>query len=193
MHIAAYGQSLSSIKGNAGLLLTNVSFSDDMNSQKFFENVTKIGLTVSASKKLMTLSFAELHGGAGLDYYSWKAVDNASSQDVASYNALYLDFHAFLKRNVTTALNISAGLAYAIGINGKQVITLSGNEYAIFDDNALSRNNFNLLIIADYQLINLVGVFAEYRLGLMNIEGKWNSGNQVTTLGSFRLGVCKQF
>ena len=142
---------------------------------------------------MMALSFAELHAGAGLDYYAWKAVDNASSQEVASYNALYLDIHAFLKRNIMQKLNVGAGFAYAIGITGKQIGAISGNEYAIFDDNALSRSNFNLLINADYELNNLLGIFLEYRLGLINIEGKWNAGNQVTTLGSVRLGVTKQF
>ena len=88
---------------------------------------------------------------------------------------------------------MGAGLAMGLGFTGTQTIVASGNDYAIFREEALRRTNLNLIINSTFQFNELFGFFAEYRVGLLNIEGKWDQGNQKPTLGSFRIGINKDF
>lgn len=188
-----FAQSSFGIKGNAGLLFSSVTFTDDKGSQDFFKNVSRIGITISGNKKIIPLSFCDVHAGVGLDFYNWKAVDNASELDVATYNALYLDLSTILQRSINERFTVGAGLAMGLGFTGTQTIVASGNDYAIFREEALRRTNLNLIINSTFQFNELFGFFAEYRVGLLNIEGKWDQGNQKTTLGSFRIGINKDF
>ncbi len=181
------------IQGNFGLLFADVSFSDDVNSQDYFSNVTGIGLTISGSKNIMPFLFGNLYLGAGLDYYSWNAVDNQSDETVATYDAIYLDLSATIQRNINEKFKVGTGFSFDFGVLGNQTITNSGNDYALFRDEALKRTNMNLILNTDYNMNGQYSLFAEYRLGLLNIEGKWNANDQRTSLGSFRVGMSKMF
>ncbi len=59
--IFIHAQSYLGINGNAGVLFSNVTFSDDKGSQNFFKNVSRVGLSISGNKKILPLSFGEVY------------------------------------------------------------------------------------------------------------------------------------
>lgn len=185
---------------------TFVEFSSDNQSNDVVDYKSKFGYGVHFGYSEMIDPDTKLNLQVGLMKAAWYAEDPFMGGEY-EFEALYLTMQPSLQRYFGNTF-IKGGGFLDYGLAGTNTLP-SGSEFKIFEDEALNRTNAGLVIGAGLDVSDatrgFIGniwdidenyffeIFADYRLGLADVEGASDSDNQKATLSFLSIGIRSNF
>lgn len=174
-----------------GFNATMIRFSSTTTGPKTYRYPTMFGLSISTGTFIKKSEKLKLV--VGIDIKGFKAVANEATflydagQKIASY--VFSGYQIGMEYKLgNEKIEFYPGALLDLGITGTQKFMSSGNEVAIYKEQAFKRLNGQITAGIVYKTPKF-SIYTKYRLGILNIEGKWNSGNQKTYLSNLEIGA----
>jgi len=174
-----------------GFNATMIRFTSDNTGPKTYRYPTIFGLSISTGTFIKKSEKLKLV--VGIDIKGFKAVSNEATilydagQKIASY--VFSGYQIGMEYKLgNEKIEFYPGALFDLGISGTQKFMSSGNEVAIYKEEAYKRLNGQITATIVYKTPK-ISLYTKYRHGVLNIEGKWNTGNQKTYLSNLEIGA----
>lgn len=185
---------------------THVDFSSDGQDDDLVEYKSNFGYGVHFGYSENLNEASKINFQIGLITASWYA-DEDFLGGTYEFEALYLTMQPSVQRSFGSIfLKFGGFLDY--GLAGTNTLP-SGNEFDIFEDEALNRTNSGLVLGAGLDISDAAKgvvdvmwgtpdnyffeIFADYRWGLSDVEGVDDDNNQTATLSFITFGIRGNF
>lgn len=183
-----YGQSSDKFMDNiyAGLTFGDSKFTSDNTSNDAANYQPALGFMIGIGKNYPLSKAIDFEVAFGFVNMGMKIAD----QDY-TYSLSYLSVEGLARYTFSNSMFINGGIYLDYGLFGKQT-TPSGNSIKPFEKGAISRSNSGLEMGLGYPLSlsgKPVEISLSYRLGLNDVEGKFDQDNQRATFQMTSLGI----
>jgi hypothetical protein len=168
-----------------------IRWSDDISGPKAYRYPPMFGFSISTGTFIKNSKNLKLV--VGLDVKGFSAVANedigfySAGEKVATY--VFSGFQFGLEYKLgNEKIQFYPGAMLDLGVSGTQTFLSSGNEVSIYKEKAFKRLNGQLTGAVFYKLSKF-SLYSKFRLGVLNVEGKWNANNQKTYISNFEIGA----
>jgi hypothetical protein len=168
-----------------------IRWSDDISGPKAYRYPPMFGFSISTGTFIKNSKNLKLV--VGLDVKGFSAVANedigfySAGEKVATY--VFSGFQIGLEYKLgNEKIQFYPGAMLDLGVSGTQTFLSSGNEVSIYKEEAYKRLNGQLTTAVIYKLPKF-SLYSKFRLGVLNVEGKWNTNNQKTYISNLEIGA----
>lgn len=168
-----------------------IRWSDDITGPKAYRYPPMFGISISTGTFIKNSKNLKLV--IGLDIKGFSAVANedvgfyTAGQKVATY--VFSGYQIGLEYKLgKEKIQFYPGAMLDLGISGTQTFMSSGSEVSVYKEKAFKRLNGQLTGAVIYKLSKF-SLYSKFRLGVLNVEGKWNANNQKTYISNFEIGA----